>query len=112
MLARRGYNIQSLAVGPSEREGMSRIVTVIPGAKNEGTSKISKQLLKLINVHTVRHILKVIALFIIPGSIWLCTVTAPYSARQHFTIHIKLAELSACSVAFETRNTPCSQHAQ
>lgn len=34
---------------------MSRIVTVIPGAKDEGTSKISKQLLKLINVDTVSH---------------------------------------------------------
>ena len=42
-------------MGPSEREGMSRIVTVIPGTKDEGTSKISKQLLKLINVDTVRR---------------------------------------------------------
>lgn len=53
VLARRGYNIQSLAVGPCEREGMSRIVTVIPGTKNEGTSKIIKQLLKNINVEQV-----------------------------------------------------------
>ncbi len=55
VLARRGYNIQSLAVGTSEREGMSRIVTVIPVAKNEDTSKIAKQLLKLINVDSVRQ---------------------------------------------------------
>ena len=40
-------------MGPSEKEGMSRIVTVIPGSKDEGTSKISKQLLKLINVEQV-----------------------------------------------------------
>ena len=44
--------MQSLAVGPSEREGMSRIITVIPGTK-EGTSKITKQLYKLIHVEQV-----------------------------------------------------------
>ena len=49
VLARRGYNVQSLAVGNSEREGMSRIITVIPGTP-EGTANIIKQLYKLIHV--------------------------------------------------------------
>ena len=52
VFARRGYNIQSLAVGPSERDGMSRIVTVIPG-NAESTSKIIKQLYKLVSVQSV-----------------------------------------------------------
>lgn len=52
MLARRGYNIQSLAVGNSETADLSRITTVIPGSK-ESSSKVIKQLLKLIHVHSV-----------------------------------------------------------
>jgi len=42
VLARRGYNVQSLAVGPSEVEGQSRITTVIPGSP-EATAKLVKQ---------------------------------------------------------------------
>lgn len=52
MLARRGYNIQSLAVGNSETADLSRITTVIPGSKGSST-KVIKQLLKLIHVHSV-----------------------------------------------------------
>lgn len=52
VLARRGYNIQSLAVGNSETADLSRITTVIPGSK-ESSTKVIKQLLKLIHVHSV-----------------------------------------------------------
>lgn len=52
VLARRGYNVQSLAVGNCEKAGLSRITTVIPGSK-ESSVKIIKQLYKLIHVHSV-----------------------------------------------------------
>ena len=52
VLARRGYNVQSLAVGNSEVEGQSRITMVIPGSA-DGTSKIIKQLNKLVHVQQV-----------------------------------------------------------
>ncbi|KAL3159204.1 hypothetical protein ABBQ32_011185 [Trebouxia sp. C0010 RCD-2024] len=52
VLARRGYNIQSLAVGNSETADLSRITTVIPGSK-ESSNKVIKQLLKLIHIHSV-----------------------------------------------------------
>ncbi len=53
VLARRGYNVQSLAVGPSEVEGQSRITTVIPGSP-EATAKLVKQLNKLVYVLKAR----------------------------------------------------------
>ena len=52
MLSRRGYNVQSLAVGNCEKAGLSRITTVIPGSK-DSSAKIIKQLYKLIHVHSV-----------------------------------------------------------
>ena len=52
MLSRRGYNVQSLAVGNCESADLSRITTVIPGSR-ESSSKVIKQLLKLIHVHSV-----------------------------------------------------------
>jgi acetolactate synthase regulatory subunit len=52
VFARRGYNVQSLAVGNSEREGMSRITMVIPG-DSSGVTKLVKQLYKLVYVQKV-----------------------------------------------------------
>ena len=52
VFARRGYNVQSLAVGPSEAPGCSRIVMVVPGGPS-GTENIQRQLLKLIYVQKV-----------------------------------------------------------
>ena len=49
LFARRGFNIESLAIGATEVEGLSRI-TVVVGVEGAPLEQVTKQLNKLINV--------------------------------------------------------------
>lgn len=53
LFARRGFNIESLAVGVTEDETMSRITIVVDG-DNRTIEQVEKQLNKLIDVIKVR----------------------------------------------------------
>ncbi len=49
LFSRRGYNIESLAVGTTETDGVSRM-TIVVHVDHESLEQITKQLNKLINV--------------------------------------------------------------
>ncbi|MFM7530337.1 MAG: acetolactate synthase small subunit, partial [Nodosilinea sp.] len=55
LFARRGFNIESLAVGPAEKSGISRITMVVPGDE-QVIEQLTKQLYKLINVIKVQDL--------------------------------------------------------
>ena len=49
LFARRGFNIESLAVGPAEKPGSSRLTMVVEG-DDRTLEQMTKQLNKLVNV--------------------------------------------------------------
>ena len=55
LFARRGFNIDSLAVGPTEDPTLSRI-TIVVAAENTPLEQVTKQLHKLINVIKVQDL--------------------------------------------------------
>jgi len=55
LFARRGFNIESLAVGPAEEVGVSRITMVVPGEERT-IEQLTKQLYKLVNILRVQDI--------------------------------------------------------
>ncbi|MEM9510287.1 MAG: acetolactate synthase small subunit [Cyanobacteria bacterium P01_E01_bin.35] len=55
LFARRGFNIESLAVGPAEQVGVSRITMVVPGDEKV-VEQLIKQLYKLVSVLKVQDI--------------------------------------------------------
>nr|YP_010904042.1 acetohydroxyacid synthetase small subunit [Caulacanthus ustulatus]WCH57293.1 acetohydroxyacid synthetase small subunit [Caulacanthus ustulatus] len=55
LFARRGFNIESLAVGPTEETKISRITMIVSG-DNRTVEQLTKQLYKLINILKVQDI--------------------------------------------------------
>ena len=55
LFARRGFNIDSLAVGPTEKVGVSRITMVVSG-DNRTIEQLTKQLYKLVNILKVQDV--------------------------------------------------------
>nr|YP_009399683.1 acetohydroxyacid synthetase small subunit [Digenea simplex]ARW69502.1 acetohydroxyacid synthetase small subunit [Digenea simplex] len=55
LFARRGFNIDSLAVGPTETNGISRITMSVRG-NNRTIEQLIKQLHKLVNILNVQNV--------------------------------------------------------
>lgn len=77
LFARRGFNIESLAVGPAEQNGISRITMVVPG-DDQAIEQLTKQLYKLISVLKVHDITKTPC---VERELMLVKVNAPTNNR-------------------------------
>ena len=107
LFARRGFNIDSLAVGPTEHRSVSRM-TVVVDVEDQPLEQVTKQLNKLINV------LKIVELD--PGQavrreLLLLKVRADLESRSHIleTVQLfraKVVDVAADAVTIEATGSP------
>ena len=107
MFARRGYNIESLAVGPTERPAVS-CITLRVSCDNQPLEQIEKQMHKLVNVLRITELT--------PGEsiereLALIKVTAPPAKRGELlaladVFKARVADLGPDAVVFELAGTP------
>jgi acetolactate synthase-1/3 small subunit len=107
LFARRGYNIESLAVGPAEQGGVSRITMVVPGDDNT-IEQLTKQLYKLINVLKVQDITQTPC---VERELMLVKVNAPAAARAEVielaqVFRARIVDISEDTVTIEVVGDP------
>jgi len=107
MFARRGYNIESLAVGPTERHDVSRI-TLRVDCETSPLEQIEKQMHKLVNVLRVSEL---VAGESIERELVLMKVAAPPSKRAELmalgeVFHARVVDLGPESIVFELTGAP------
>jgi acetolactate synthase-1/3 small subunit len=107
MFARRGFNIESLAVGPTERPDISRI-TLRVDCDERSLAQIEKQMHKLVNV---LRITQLTAGESVERELALLKVTAPPSRRTELmalaeVFHARVADLGPDAIVFELAGTP------
>ena len=91
LFSRRGFNIDSLAVGPTEVEDISRM-TIVVDAETQSIEQITKQLNKLV------HIIKIVELSedeAVTRELWFVKVAAEGRTRGEV---IELAEVFRAKV--------------
>lgn len=107
LFARRGFNIESLAVGPAEQLGISRITMVVPGDA-QIIEQLTKQLYKLINVLKVQDVTEVPC---VERELMLVKVNAPSTSRTEVLeiaqiFRARVVDVSEDSVILEVVGDP------
>ncbi len=105
LLARRGFNIHSLAVGPTAEPGMSRMTIVVDAPELE---QVKKQLHKLVNVVRITELDPATAL---EREIMLVRVAAPAGRRGEVLEIASIFKATAVdvgpsSMCFQISGTP------
>jgi len=107
MFARRGYNIMSLAVGPTERTGVSRL-TMRVDCSEHSFEQIEKQMHKLVNVLRVTELPPDES---VERELALITVNAPPDKRAELiqlgeVFNARVADIGRDALTFEIVGRP------
>ncbi len=97
LFARRGFNIDSLAVGPAEAPGISRLTMVVEG-DDRALQQMTRQLDKLVNV------LNVIDLTTLPAverELMLLKVSAPAENRSNILDLVQVFRAKVVDVSYD-----------
>lgn len=107
LFARRGFNIESLAVGASEKPGLSRITMVLAG-DDRTIEQLIKQLYKLVNILHVQDVTQVPCLereiMLIKIKITESTQTEIFEIAKVF--NAKIVDLTFHSLTLEISGDP------
>ncbi len=98
LFRRRGFNIESIAVGRSEQPGLSR-VTIVVGGDSAEVEQVRKQLDKLINVVRVSDITKE---DIVARELALIKVNATASTRSEIIQIVDIFRANIIDVAADS----------
>jgi acetolactate synthase-1/3 small subunit len=106
LFSRRGFNIESLAVGPTEHSSVSRM-TIVVAVEDSPLEQVTKQLNKLINV------LKIVELdpaSSVQRELLLVKVKADLTSRSHVLetaqlFRAKVVDVAADAVTIEATGT-------
>lgn len=107
LFVRRGFNIESLAVGPTERSDVSRI-TIRVDCSQHSLEQIEKQMHKLVNVLRVSELGPGEA---VERELLLVKVAAPPERRAELmslgdVFHARVIDLGPDALIFEVVGTP------
>jgi acetolactate synthase I/III small subunit len=103
----RGFNIESIAVGPTEKNGISKIIIVLAG-DNQTIEQITKQLKKLIQIIQVKDITDCAC---VERELMLIKITSSLITRSEILeianiFRAKVVDLSSNTLTLEVTGDP------
>ena len=103
----RGFNIDSIAVGPTEQKGISKIILILPG-DNQTIEQITKQLNKLVQVIEIKDIT---TLPCVERELMLMKVSSSPTVRSEIVnivdiFRAKIVDISDFSITIEVTGDP------
>ncbi len=108
LFSRRGFNIDSLAVGPTEHPEVSRM-TIVVNVEDSPLEQVTKQLNKLVEVIKIVELDPAVS---VQRELLLVKVAADRSSRSHILETVQLFRAKVVDVATESVTIEATGHGE